>query len=76
MRWTGIPLPGATVRAGVAINPDTAARVSIAPEFVMNVLRILSAGSTLYVTDSPVLPETTGPSLNVLNADPPAKPAP
>jgi len=76
MRWTGIALPGSKVAVGAAMDPKTAARVSIAPDFVSQVLGILSAGSTLYVTDSPVLPETTGPALNVLNSDPPAASAP
>jgi hypothetical protein len=73
MRWTGIPLPGATVRAGAAMNPANAARVHVPAEFAADVFGILTPGATLYVTDLPVLPETTGPALNVLNSDPPSK---
>jgi hypothetical protein len=76
MRWTGIALPGAIVGGGGSISPRTAARVSIPPAFVSKVLAVLSPGSTLYVTDARVLPETTGPSLNVLNSDPPAAATP
>jgi hypothetical protein len=71
MRWTGIALPGATVQGGAAMNPAKAARVTVPPEFVTDLFGILTPGTTLYVTDSPVLPETTGPALNVLNSDPP-----
>jgi L,D-transpeptidase-like protein len=71
MRWSGIALPGATVGGGVGISPKAAARVTVPPAFVTDVFAILTPGATLYLTDSPVLPETTGPTLNVLNSDPP-----
>ena len=75
MRWIGIPLPGSS--GGKAMDSSTAARVHVPPSFAENVLRILKPGATLYVTDAPVLPSTTGPALNVLNSDPPpAAPAP
>jgi hypothetical protein len=38
---------------------------------------VLAVGTTLYVTDAPVLEETTGKALNVVNSDPPSEaPAP
>ena len=38
---------------------------------------MIGPGTTLYVTDAPVLEETTGKALNVVNSDPPAAaPAP
>ncbi len=72
-RWTGIALPGARVAGGVAMDPGNAARVAVPPPFAAEVLKILTPGATLYVTDAPVLESTTGPALNVLNSDPPAK---
>ncbi len=71
MRWTGIALPGATVGGGAGMSPKAAARVTVPPAFVADVFGILTPGATLYVTDAPVLTETTGPTLNVLNSDPP-----
>ncbi len=71
-RWFGIALPGSGVGSGAPMNLDDAARVSVPAPFAAEVLKILAPGATLYVTDAAVLPETTGPRLNVLNSDPPA----
>jgi hypothetical protein len=71
-RWTGIALPGAGVGAGAPMDLKDAARVGVPPPFAAEVLKSLTPGATLYVTDAPVLEETTGPRLNVLNSDPPA----
>jgi hypothetical protein len=72
MRWMGIALPGAQVREGVAMNLEDASRVDVPAPFAAELLKVLAPGATLYVTDSAVLPQTTGPSLNVINSDPPA----
>jgi len=71
LHWTGIALPGATVLGGASMNSVKAARVTVPPAFVTDLFGLLTPGATLYVTDAPVLPETTGPTLNVLNSDPP-----
>jgi hypothetical protein len=76
MRWIGISLPGSSL-GGTAMDRNAAARVRVPPSFAAGVVLILKPGATLYVTDAPVLPSTTGPALNVLNSDPPpARPAP
>ena len=61
------------VGAGAPMDLKDAARVAAPPPFAAEVLKSLTPGATLYVTDLPILPETTGPRLNVINADPPAK---
>ena len=71
-RWFGIAIPGSGVGAGAPMDLDDAARVAVPAPFAAEVLKILGPGATLYVTDAAVLPETTGPKLNVLNSDPPA----
>jgi len=71
MRWMGIALPGARVGEGVAMNLENASRVDVPAPFATELLKVLTPGATLYVTDSPVLAQTTGPSLNVINSDPP-----
>ena len=71
-RWLGIALPGAGVAGGAPMDLKDAARVGLPSSFAAEVLKILTPGATLYVTDAPVLEETTGPALNVLNSDPPA----
>ena len=73
-RWLGIALPGAGVGAGAPMDLKDAARVGVPPPFAAQLLKILGPGSTLYVTDAPVLAETTGPHLNVVNSDPPSAP--
>jgi hypothetical protein len=60
------------VGGGAPLVLQDAARVALPPPFAAEVLKSLSPGATLYVTDLPILPETTGPALNVLNSDPPA----
>jgi hypothetical protein len=72
MRWTGISLPGATVPGGSAMDPRKAERVQVPSEFVTKLFAILSPGSTLVVTEEPVLPQETGPNVSVLDAEPPA----
>ncbi len=71
--WTGIALPGSGVGAGAPMDLKDAARVSVPPAFAAEVVKILEPGATLYVTDAPVLAETTGPKLNVVNSDPPSR---
>ena len=72
MRWMGIALPGARVGGGVAMNLENASRVDVPAPFAAELLKLLTPGATLYVTDSPVLEQTTGPALNVVNSDPPS----
>ena len=72
--WIGIALPGAGVGAGAPMDLKDAARVGVPPPFAAQLLKILGPGTTLYVTDAPVLAETTGPRLNVVNSDPPPAP--
>jgi hypothetical protein len=74
LQWFSISLPGATAAGGAMMNPARADRVHVPPTFAAGIFAILTPGATLYVTDEAVLPTTTGPSLNVLNADPPPAP--
>jgi len=72
--WMAIPLPGS--KGDAAAEPDPQ-RIHIPPGFVKELSGVLAVGTTLYVTDAPVLEETTGKALNVVNSDPPAAaPAP
>jgi hypothetical protein len=72
-RWMAIPLPGdPTAQAELTVRE----RIQMPPAFVKSVAAVIGPGTTLYVTDAPVLEETTGKALNVVNSDPPAAPAP
>jgi hypothetical protein len=71
-RWMAIPLPGS--REDSAAEPDPQ-RIHVPPGFVKELSGVLAVGTTLYVTDAPVLEETTGKALNVVNSDPPSEAA-
>ncbi|HEY1251626.1 MAG TPA: L,D-transpeptidase [Thermoanaerobaculia bacterium] len=68
LRWMAIPLPGPSGTPAELQDPD---RIRIPPAFRKLVVPALAAGTTLYVTDAPVLEETAGRTLNVVNSDPP-----
>ena len=64
-RWFGIALPGAGVGAGAPMDLKDAARVGVPPPFAAELLKILGAGRTLYVTDASVLSrDNRVPALN------------
>jgi hypothetical protein len=54
-------------------DPATIARIKIPPEFVREAGSVLTPGSTLIVTDQPILPSTTGSLMQVMDADPPTR---
>jgi hypothetical protein len=71
--WLRIGVPGHAGEAGGDPDPATIARIKIPPEFVKDVSSVLTPGATVLVTEEPMLPSTTGPLLQVVDADPPAK---
>jgi hypothetical protein len=70
--WLRIGVPGRMDEAGGEPDPATVARIHIPPAFVKEVSTVLSPGATVIVTDHPMSPSTTGPLLQVVDADPPA----
>jgi hypothetical protein len=62
--------------AGGDPDPATIARIKIPEEFVKEVSSVLTPGVTVIVTDQAMTPSTTGPLLQVVDADPPAKKKP
>jgi len=71
-RWIAIGIPGHAGEDKQPLDPAQAARVSIPTAFRSEVAAILVPGATLVVTDAPVLEQTSGVALNVLNGDAPA----
>jgi hypothetical protein len=69
LRWMAIPLPGPAGPAADLADPE---RIHLPPGFAKQLAGVLEVGATLYVTDAPVLEETTGRALNVVNSDPPS----
>jgi hypothetical protein len=70
-RWIAVGIPGHMDEAKRPLDPAQADRVVLPPAFRNEVAAILAPGSTLVVTDSPVLEQQTGVALNVLNGDAP-----
>lgn len=71
-RWVAVSLPG---HAGgpVAVDPADGAKFRLPAPFANALYAALEPGTTLLVTDAPVLPaKTTNVALSILNADPPA----
>jgi hypothetical protein len=72
-RWLRIGVPGHMGEAGGDPDPATIARIKIPPSFVKEVSTVLTPGATVLVTEEAISPSTTGPLVNVVDSDPPAK---
>jgi hypothetical protein len=71
-RWIAVGVPGHAGEDKQPLDPSQANRVRMPAGFAKAVYDILTPGTTLLVTDAPVLEEkTTGVALNVMNADAP-----
>jgi hypothetical protein len=71
LRWTGVALPGHAEDAGRTLTRDDFARVRLPKGFLDALQPVLGAGSTLVLTDAPILPQTTGTALTVVTNQPP-----
>jgi hypothetical protein len=74
--WLRIGVPGHMGEAGGDPDPATIARIKIPPDFVKELSSVITPGVTLIVTDQSMTPSTTGPLLQVVDADPPSKKKP
>jgi hypothetical protein len=72
-RWLRIGVPGHLGEAGTEADPETVARIKIPPDFVSRVNAVLSPGATVLVTDEAITRKATGPMVQIVDADPPAK---
>jgi len=71
-RWMAVSVPGHAAEQGQALDPKQVDRATFPPEFRAKLRSVLTPGATMVVTDAAVLEETTGVSLTVVTADPPA----
>lgn len=71
-RWKAVSIPGhaGTPEAG---DPSEVQRIVVPPAFLTGLRPLLLPGTTLFVTDSPVLPTTTGVQLQVVTDRAPPK---
>jgi len=69
--WVILDVKSRDARTGAEPDPKMAARVELPPVFIANVSQVLAPGATVLVTDEQITPATSGPQLDVINADPP-----
>ena len=69
-RWISVGIPGHTQEENLPLKPTALSHIQLPQDFAKSLYNILEPGTTLLVTDAPVLEQqTTGVTLNVLNAD-------
>ncbi len=67
-RWSAIGLPGHAAESGGAHDDGAVERLRMPKELISRLYPLLGPGTTLLITDAPVLEHTTGPSLSVMQA--------
>jgi L,D-transpeptidase catalytic domain len=73
--WLRIGVPGHLGEQGTQVDPMAVARLKIPPDFTARLNGLLTPGATLFVTNEALYPQTSGPMMQVVDADPPAKKA-
>lgn len=68
--WVAVAMPGHFDEEGRVLSEEAVARVSMPPAFVRAVMSLLVPGTTLFVTDAPVLAENMHPDFTVLSDGP------
>jgi len=71
--WLRIGVPGHIGEQGTQVDPNAVARIKMPADFAARVNGILTPGATLLVTNEALYAQTSGPLLEVVDADPPAK---
>lgn len=70
-KWIAVSLPGHDADAGQALSAAAAARITMPEGFARAVYLLLAPGSTMLVTDAPVLAENQASDFTVLSDGPP-----
>jgi hypothetical protein len=70
-RWLRVGVPGHIGEQGSQVDPMAVARIKLPTGFVTRLNGILTPGATLFVTNEPLYPQTSGPQVQVVDADPP-----
>jgi hypothetical protein len=73
--WTAVAMPGHYDSAGRDLSAAAASRVSFPPGFVGAVSLLIQPGSTLFVTDAPILAENMQTGFTVPSDGAPEEPA-
>jgi hypothetical protein len=70
--WLRIGVPGHSGEEGTQVDPTAVARIKIPADFVARLNGVLTPGATLLVMHESLYPQTRGPRVQVMDADPPA----
>jgi hypothetical protein len=70
-RWLRIGVPGHMGESGTQVDPSAVARIILPADFAARLNGILTPGATLFVTNESLYPHTSGPMVQVVDADPP-----
>jgi L,D-transpeptidase catalytic domain len=70
--WLRIGVPGHLGEQGSEVDPNAVARIKLPTDFTTRLNGILTPGATVLVTNEALFPQTSGPVLQVIDADPPA----
>lgn len=68
--WVAVSVPGYLDQTGADTQGKAAARVDMPEPFVAQLQPLLVPGTSLFITDAPVLEENSGARLTVITADP------
>jgi len=71
--WLRIGVPGHMGEQGTQVDPNAVARLKLPSDFTARLNGVLTLGATLFVTNEALYPQTTGPMVQVVDADPPTK---
>jgi hypothetical protein len=71
--WLRIGVAGHLGEQGTQVDPNAVARIKLPAGFAARVNGVLTPGATLFVTNEALYPQTSGPMIQVVDADPPAK---
>ena len=69
--WLRIGVAGHAGEQGTQVDPNAVARIKMPAEFAARVNGILTPGATVLVTNESLDPQTSGPLVQVVDADPP-----
>lgn len=69
--WMVVGMQASTAMSGSALEAAVGENVRLPQQFAQELYPLLIPGTTLLITDAPVLERTTGPALTVLASGPP-----
>jgi hypothetical protein len=74
--WLRIGVPGHVGEQGTQVDPMAVARIKLPSDFAARLNGLLTPGTTLLVTSETLYPQTSGPKVQIADADPPANSRP